>query len=54
MTAYELQVQNTGRYNHQVMNLRESEGYEILAFYIPSDLVHEKINNLTEEGIDEG
>ncbi len=54
MTAYEQQVINAERFYDKAMNLAESEAQEILPSYVPADRVHEKINNPTEEGIDEG
>lgn len=54
MTAYEQQIQDTGRYYDQIINSVELDDYEILASYVPNDHVHEKIHNPTQEGIDEG
>lgn len=54
MTAYEQQIINVGNFNDKVIKEVESEDQEILASYITSDYLHEKIHNPFVEGIDEG
>ena len=54
MTAYEQQVLNTEQYYNHAIDLAEAEDQEILVSYVPGDLVHEKIHNPIQEGIDEG
>lgn len=54
MTAYEKQIENTQKYYDEAMILAESDNQEILFSEVSDDDLHQKINNPTEEGIDEG
>ena len=54
MSAYEKQIQATGRFYDRMMKAAEAEQVEILSSVVPGSRLHEKIHNPIDEGIDEG
>jgi len=54
MTAYELQMLETGAYYDAQMAIAESEGLEVLSSLVSDSRLHEILHNPYDEGIDEG
>jgi hypothetical protein len=54
MSKYEIQIRNTGQFYDRAIRVAESEDIEILSSVVPGSLLHEKITNPVDSGIDEG
>ena len=54
MSKYEIQMRNTGEFYDRAIRAAEDEDIEVLSSVVPGSLLHEKINNPVDSGIDEG
>lgn len=54
MSAYELQILETGKKYESMMREIEMSDPNVLSSVVPGSRLHEKIHNPVTEGIDEG
>ena len=54
MSRYEMQIQETGRYNDQLIREIEKQDPNVLNSVVPGSRLHQIIHNPVTEGIDEG